>query len=385
MKELGVGCCVCPACVGCWGVWAASVAGPALRRGGCRGGSPVWGSRQHRGCCSPGQGLGGGGAALGNCSCSPQHTQGWGCRIHAAPIALRAWGRICAAPQGCRLHGHREAPWLCQGDRVRRQPPHPARATHPQLRSGPFPIGTALKSIDTVYFFFKKKPKLHSFSQFLKKYRPCPGLLPQGQPWGLRGMWGSAPSSLRSTSLPAPGCSHGLVPQTQGQMGAVDSPQIYLQQQEGMQDRKAQGALAPAAPSDPTPLAPTSRGGFESWVWGFFYTNKGTKRTKVFGGVGEEQGAPRAHLAMEEEGGGHRLPPHLVVVAHHPLDVEEFVAQGFGLQLLRLIVGALKGSTGPASAAWALGRGLQPGGGQWAWFPPPPATSHQPSPTSAGN
>lgn len=96
---------------------------------------------------------------------------------------------------------------------------------------------------------------------------------------------------------------------------------------------------------------------------GFFYTNKGTKRTKVFGGVGEEEGAPRAHLAMEEEGGGHRLPPHLVVVAHHPLDVEEFVAQGFGLQLLRLVVGALKGSTGPASAAWALGRGLQLGGG----------------------
>lgn len=130
-----------------------------------------------------------------------------------------------------------------------------------------------------------------------------------------------------------------------------------------MQDRKAEGALAPAAPSGPTPLAPTSWGGFESWVWGFFfYTNKGTKCTKVFGGVGEERGAPRAHLALEEEGGGHRLPPHLVVVAHHPLDVEEFVAQGFGLQLLRLVVGALKGSTGPASATWALGRGLQPGG-----------------------
>lgn len=174
-------------------------------------------------------------------------------------------------------------------------------------------------------------------------------------------------------------------PNSAGSPGAVGSPQIYLQQQEGMQDRKAQGALAPAAPSNPTPLAPTSRGGFESWVWGFFYTNKGTKCTKVFGGVGEEQGAPRAHLAMEEDGGGHRLPPHLVVVAHHPLDVEEFVAQGFGLQLLRLVVGALKGSTGPASAAWALGRGLQLGGGQWARFPPPPATSHQPSPSSAGN
>ena len=71
--------------------------------------------------------------------------------------------------------------------------------------------------------------------------------------------------------------------------------------------------------------------------------------------------------------GQHRLPPHFVVVAHHPLDVEQFVAQGFGLQLLRLVVRALKGSTGPASAAGAVGRGLR-----FPTFPPSRIAPSQP-------
>lgn len=117
------------------------------------------------------------------------------------------------------------------------------------------------------------------------------------------------------------------------------------------------------------------------WLWllgsGSFIQTQGTKCTKVF--RGGERGAPCASPAVVEgRGGAPRLPPHLVVVAHHPLDVEEFVAQGFGLQLLRLVVGALKGSTGPASAPGATGRGLQPGpgGGGMASTPPPPWLHH---------
>lgn len=103
---------------------------------------------------------------------------------------------------------------------------------------------------------------------------------------------------------------------------------------------------------------PTLGTNIAGWLWllGLFfvyiYTNKGTKCTKVFG-----RGWRGWPILPWRAGAGHGLPSHLVVVAHHPLDVEEFVAQGFGLQLLRLVVGALKGST------WAMGRGLQLGGG----------------------
>lgn len=34
-------------------------------------------------------------------------------------------------------------------------------------------------------------------------------------------------------------------------------------------------------------------------------------------------------------------PPEFVVVAHHPLDVDEFVPQGLGFPLLVLVLGAL--------------------------------------------
>lgn len=175
LKGLGVQCCVCPAWVGRGLVWAASVPVPWLdqpRRGDA--GCPGVGSGQ----CGGSWGCGG---CPGDRSHFPQRTQGWGCRIHAAPITLGAWDRIHAAPQGpgsaAAVPGR-----LCMGTA-----PRPAWATtrrryrsHSWPHRGPFHSGTDLKSIDTVYLF--KKKKLHSFSQFLIKYHTCPGPLPKGSP-----------------------------------------------------------------------------------------------------------------------------------------------------------------------------------------------------------
>lgn len=68
------------------------------------------------------------------------------------------------------------------------------------------------------------------------------------------------------------------------------------------------------------------------------------------------------------------LTPHLVVVAHHALDVEEFVAQRLGLHLLGLVVGALKGGTRAGVSAHGLGLlwggaapSLTPSQVGWGW------------------
>lgn len=137
-------------CLGCIGGWT------SLEERGMQGGGPQCGGLGNIGAAAArGRAWGGGGALLWGTAAAPHSTHrggGAGSMQHPSHSGLGAGSVRPHRDVGSMGTGKRRgcARVTVYGD----SPPHPARATHPQLRSGPFPIGTALKSIDTVYFFF---------------------------------------------------------------------------------------------------------------------------------------------------------------------------------------------------------------------------------------